>query len=100
MDSKTTVQVAGRQMLIELCARERGMARRIAKALSVSPATISRWTKRTDPDVEYRHALQRLFEIPANAWLGPEKYRIAFGGDEGGGSGAVEHGDGGASCAL
>jgi hypothetical protein len=77
-------------------------AYRVAQRICLTRADpVYRWLDgRNRPDPPFRLALERLFAIPADSWLTPEERQIAFGGDEGGGSGAVEHGDGGASCAL
>ena len=75
----------GREKLIALCGRERGMARRISETLGVVPATVSRWMRTTDPEPEYRLALERLYGIPANDWLTDEERVVAF-GESGGGS--------------
>ncbi len=69
----------GRSRLIEVCER-RGVARSVARQLGAAPATISRWLDGTTrPEPHLRAALERLFGIPADAWMTDDERTVAFG---------------------
>lgn len=84
----------GQEALLQILTPIGTISRReMAAQIGVSHTVFGRWEAGvTRPEPHFRMALERIYKIPAHAWLTDDERTIAFGA-EGGSGGAVEHPD-------
>lgn len=84
----------GQEALLQILTPIGTISRReMASQIGVSHTVFGRWEAGvTRPEPHFRMALERIYKIPAHAWLTEDERTIAFGSEgESGSRGAVEH---------